>query len=234
MQSTRYSFRVPRLLSRDVGGEGDVAHAAKGTFIYEIPFGQGRRFGTNIGPWMDRLIGGWQIAGTARLQTGRLFDLGNIKIVGMTEKEAREAFQFRRISANEMYMWPDDIIENTIKAFELDINGFTQGAPTGRYFAPAQIDGCVETINQGYGDCGLRTFIIQGPIVRFFDLSFSKEVRLQGRQNLQIRVDALNVLDHTNFAPVTGLGGDARSDFLAIDNDLSSGRTVQLVMRFNW
>jgi hypothetical protein len=232
-QAVRYSFRVPRLLSRDTGAEGDVAHAVKGTFVYEIPFGQGRRFGTNIGPWMDRLIGGWQVAGTARLQTGRLFDLGNINIVGMSEDEARKAFKFRRVSASEMYMWPDDIIENTIKAFDLDINGFTQGEPTGRYFAPRGLDGCVETINNSYGDCGLRTFIIQGPLVRFFDLSFSKEIRLQGRQNLQIRVDALNVLDHTNFAPVTGIGGDNRSDFI-IDNDLSSGRTVQIVARFNW
>ena len=59
------------LLLRDIGGEGDVAHAVKGTFVYEIPFGQGRRFGTNMGAWMDRLIGGWQLAGTVRVQTGR-------------------------------------------------------------------------------------------------------------------------------------------------------------------
>ena len=232
-QSARYSFRVPRLMTRRTGGEGDVAHAVKGTFVYEIPYGQGRRWGTNIGDWMDRLIGGWQVAGTTRLQTGRLFDLGNVNIYGMTEQEARDAFKFRRISDSEMYMWPDDIMENTIKAFDLDINGFTQGEPTGRYFAPAQVEGCVETINNSYGDCGTRTFIIQGQMVRFFDLSFSKEIRTVGRQNLQIRVDALNVFDHTNFAPVTGLGGNSLADFL-IDDDLSSGRVVQLVFRYNW
>jgi hypothetical protein len=236
--STRYSFRVPRLMTRDTGGEGDVAHAVKGTFVYEIPYGQGRRWGTNIGNWMDRLIGGWQVAGTARLQTGRLFDLGNVTIHGMTEQEARDAFRFRRLSDSEMYMWPDDIMENTIRAFELDINGYTQGEPTGRFFAPATYnpatgESCVETINNSYGDCGLRTFVIQGPMVRFFDLSFSKEIRIVGRQNLQIRVDALNVFDHTNFAPVTGIGGNTLADFL-IDDDLSSGRVVQLVFRYNW
>jgi hypothetical protein len=232
-QSVRYSFRVPRLMARDVGGEGDVAHAVKGTFVYEIPYGQGRRWGTDIGPWMDRLIGGWQVAGTARVQTGRLFDLGNITIHGMTEQEARDAFRFRRINDREMYMWPDDIIDNTIKAFELDVNGYTQGEPTGRYFAPATSTGCVETINNAYGECGLRSFVIQGPMVRFFDLSFSKEVRITGRQALQFRIDALNVFDHTNFSPVDGVGGNDRSDFI-IDDDLSSGRVVQLVIRYNW
>jgi hypothetical protein len=232
-QSVRYSFRVPRVLLRDVGGEGDVAHAWKGTFVYEIPVGQGRRYGTNMGAWMDRLIGGWQIAGTARIQTGELIDLGNIRIVGMSEQEARDAFRFRRVSDSEMYMWPDDIIDNTIKAFELDIHGHTQGEPTGRYFAPATSTGCVETIDEDYGDCGMRSFVIQGPVVRFFDLSFSKEVRLVGRQSMQFRIDALNVLDHTNFSPVDGVGGNERSDFL-IDDDLSSGRVVQLVIRYNW
>jgi hypothetical protein len=135
-------------------------------------------------------------------------------------------------------MWPDDIIENTIKAFDLDINGYTQGEPTGRFFAPATYDpatgnSCVETINNAYGECGLRTFIIQGPIVRFFDLSFSKEIRTVGRQNLQLRVDMLNVFDHTNFAPVTGIGGNDFTDFI-INDDLSSGRVVQLVFRYNW
>jgi hypothetical protein len=232
-QSVRYSFRVPRVLLRDIGTEGDVAHAVKGTFVYEIPFGQGRRFGTNMGNWMDRLVGGWQVAGTARIQTGRLIDLGNVNIVGMSAEEAQKAFKFRRVSDDEMYMWPDDIIDNSIKAFELDLHGFTQGEPTGRYFAPNGIDGCVETIDNSYGECGLQSFIIQGPLVRFFDLSFSKEVRLSGPRNLQFRVDALNVLDHVNFTPEDGIGGDDRGDYL-IDGTLSSGRVVQLVMRFNW
>ena len=43
--SEHYSFRVPRVQMRAVGGEGDVTHAFKATGFYELPFGQGRRFG---------------------------------------------------------------------------------------------------------------------------------------------------------------------------------------------
>jgi len=55
----------------------DVTHALKATGLYELPFGRGHRFGTNVGPVMDRIIGGWQVSGTTRIQSGRLFDLGN-------------------------------------------------------------------------------------------------------------------------------------------------------------
>src|SRR5688500_16712380 len=75
-ESSRYSFRRPRLMTRNTGSEGDVTHALKATAVYDLPFGRGQRFGSSAGPVLDRVIGGWQIAGTARIQSGRLVDLG--------------------------------------------------------------------------------------------------------------------------------------------------------------
>ncbi|HSG01914.1 MAG TPA: TonB-dependent receptor, partial [Vicinamibacterales bacterium] len=48
-QSDFYSFRVPTVFSLDEGGEGSVTHAFKGNWVWELPFGQGRRFGGNVG-----------------------------------------------------------------------------------------------------------------------------------------------------------------------------------------
>ena len=41
----RIALLVPRAVesTRNTGGEGDVTHAVKGTFVYELPFGQGKR-----------------------------------------------------------------------------------------------------------------------------------------------------------------------------------------------
>ena len=50
--------------------KGGVTHAFKGNWTYELPFGQGRRFGGSAGPWLDRLIGGWSFDGIARVQSG--------------------------------------------------------------------------------------------------------------------------------------------------------------------
>ena len=232
LTSTRYSFRVDRVLLRDTGAEGDVPHAVKGTFVYELPFGQGRRYGTNAGPVLDRIIGGWSVSGTARVQSGRLLDLGNVRVVGMSLDEAEKAFNLRRVGPDEIYMWPDDIIQNTIRAYSRDLNGYTQGQPEGRYFAPANGPDCIETIAGGYGDCGVRSLVIDGPVFRTMDISFSKDVRVQGRKSIQFRIDMINAFDAVNFTPATGVGGTALSNYQLTGAD--SGRVVQLVTRFNW
>lgn len=236
--SSRYSFRVDRKLTRQTGSEGDVTHAWKASFLYELPLGEGKRFFTGAGPIMDRVLGGWQVSGTMRVQSGRLVDLGNVRVIGMTEDEARAAFQLRRVGPNEIYMWPDDIVQNTIRAYSHNVLGYTQGTPTGRYFAPRNSDGCIETISNDYGDCGQRTFVITGPVFRTMDLSISKEVRLQGRKTVQFRVDALNVLDAVNFTPQAGLTNTNDNANLTQAGyqitGATSARVVQLVTRFNW
>jgi len=40
------------------------------TGVYELPFGTGRKFGTNMHPLENTLVGGWQLSGIFLLQTG--------------------------------------------------------------------------------------------------------------------------------------------------------------------
>jgi hypothetical protein len=232
-ESVRYSFRVPRILSRNAGGEGDVAHAGKSTFVYQLPFGQGQRFGSNVNGTMDRIIGGWQVAGTTRVQSGELVDLGNIRIYGMTDEDARKAFKMRKVGPNEMYMWPEDIMENTIKAYSRDLTGYTLGQPEGRYFAPANGPDCMETINNNYGDCGRRSFIIQSPLFWTFDLNIVKQIPIAGRQSFELRFDAFNLFDATMFDAETGIGSTTRDGY-RIDGTLLSGRVIQIVTRYSF
>jgi hypothetical protein len=117
LESTHYSFRVPRLFSRVTGGEGDISHAFKATGVYELPFGQGRRYASNINKTLDYLIGSWQMSGTTRIQTGRLADLGNVRVVGMDVNDVPGLFKMRKVSDTVVYFWPQDIIDETIKAY---------------------------------------------------------------------------------------------------------------------
>jgi len=231
-QSSRYSFRVPRELTRDTGGEGDVTHAWKGTFVYELPFGEGRRFMAGANRWVDGFLGGWQVSGTARVQTSALIDLGNVRVIGMSEDDVRDLFRFRRVGPDEMYMWPQDIIDNTIRAYSRNINGYTLGEPTGRYFAPANGPDCIETIAAGYGQCGVRSLVITGPIFRTMDLAFSKEIRISGKKNVQIRVDLLNAFDAVNFTAEDGVGSTTLAGWQI--SGANSGRVMQIVTRFNF
>jgi hypothetical protein len=233
--SERYSFRRERRLVHDVGTEGEVTHAFKANWVYELPFGQGRRFGSNAGPLLDRLIGGWSIDGIARMQSGRLVDLGNVRLVGMTAKDVQNLFKLRFDDANRViYMLPQDVIDNTVKAFSVDAasaTGYSElGVPDGRYFAPANGFDCIE-IAGNYGDCGINSLVVRGPQLVRFDLSTTKRVRIKGRVNAEFRAEFLNAFNHPWFSPAGGLGDDP-DDFRVTGAD--SGRVVQVISRISW
>ena len=54
-----------------------MTHAFKGTWTYELPFGQGKRFAGGAGPVLDRVIGGWSFDGIARIQSARMLDFAS-------------------------------------------------------------------------------------------------------------------------------------------------------------
>jgi len=47
----------------------DISHRFVGTFIYELPYGKGRRWG-NSGGWKNAVAGGWDLMFSQTLQTG--------------------------------------------------------------------------------------------------------------------------------------------------------------------
>jgi hypothetical protein len=233
--SERYSFRKPRRSVLSSGTEGGVTHAFKANWVYELPFGQARRFGGNAGAVLDRIIGGWSIDGIARLQSGRLIDFGNVRLVGMTADDVSNMFNLRFDDANRViYMLPQDVIDNTVRAFSVDATSPTGygalGAPSGRYFAPANGPDCIE-VAPGFGDCGINNLVVRGPQLVRFDLSTTKRVRVKGRVNAEFRAEFLNAFNHPWFDPVAGVGDDP-DDFRVTDAD--SGRVVQLIFRVSW
>lgn len=52
-----------------------VPHSLNANFIYELPFGKGRKWSSN--KWVNAVIGGWQVSGLYYKQSGRVYGLGN-------------------------------------------------------------------------------------------------------------------------------------------------------------
>jgi len=48
----------------------DMTHQFNMNWIYELPFGKGKLFGTSAGGALDAVIGGWQLSGLARWSSG--------------------------------------------------------------------------------------------------------------------------------------------------------------------
>jgi len=146
--STLDTLRLPRRLVQSTAG---VPHALKLTAIYELPFGRGKHWATNVNPWIDGAIGGWSLNLTGRVQSGTILNFGNVRVVGMSTDELRSAFKIRIDPATKIvYALPQEIIDNTIKAFSVSATSATGygalGPPTDRYLAPANGPDCIQQV----------------------------------------------------------------------------------------
>lgn len=67
---TNINFIEPYTTSRI-----DFPHVFSFESVYEIPFGRGRLYGSDIPGALDAIIGGWQLNGIFRAQSGQAFDV---------------------------------------------------------------------------------------------------------------------------------------------------------------
>ena len=131
------------------------------------------------------------------------------------------------------------MIDNTIKAFSVSATSPTGygagGPPTGRYFAPPNAPDCIE-VDDGadYGDCGVRSLVVTGPMLQQHDISIAKRVRVVGRTNFEFRLEMLNAFNNHNFVPVGGIGAELDDYEVTGLTGTNTSRIIQLVTRFNW
>ena len=240
MQTVFYTHRRDLFWSRDTGGEGDLTHQGKLNIVWDLPFGQGRRFMSGAGGVMERIVGGWQIGMNSRIQSGQMNTIEGVRLVGWTPDEVRDAYKLRfDHDAQEIYMWPEDVIENTIRAYSFSntsATGYSGAAPTGRYFAPANGPDCIE-VNSGLAECPgtVRNLTVTGPLLQQHDLRVAKRTQIAGRVNFEFAAEMLNVFNHHNFVPDATFTGATLSGYLVTGlTGTNQARTVQFVSRINW
>ena len=230
-------------------------HTVKVNWLYELPFGQGKKWGGGVGRLANGLIGGWSWDGNLRIQSGNILDFGNVRLVGMTDQDLQDMFQLRFSTAADgttrVNMLPDDVVQNTIKAFSVSATSATGysalGAPTGRYFAPvsglsdANPTGCINAYS-GFctGGHPLHHYVT-GPAFFRADMSIAKRIDLTKRVWSDIRFDILNVFNNVDFFGTTSIGGTTTSSYEVSSayRDSSNtqdpgGRLLQLSLRISF
>ena len=239
-QTTFYTHRRDLFWSRDTGGEGDLTHQFKFNVVYDLPLGQGRRFASGAGPVLERLIGGWQFGLNGRIQSGQMNTIEGVRLVGWTADEVKDAYKLRfDHDGKQIFMWPEDVIENTIRAYSFSntsATGYSGAAPTGRYFAPANGPDCIE-VNSGLAECPgvVRDLTVTGPVFQQFDLRVAKRTPIVGRVNVELSAEMLNVFNRANFVPDGTFTGSTLTDYTVTGlTGTNTSRVVQLVSRINW
>jgi hypothetical protein len=257
-QDDFYSFREPykereQTYSNGSSSLGAVRHAFALNWLYDLPFGQGKRFASDAGGFLDRLIGDWSIMGTVRWQSGRMIDYGNVRLVGMTLDDLRDMHKLRKSPDPNnqfrtlVWMLPEDVIENTIRAFSVSATGYTQGAPSGKYFAPANGPDCLETAlgiygntspQNGYGACGAGSLVVTGPQVFRTDITIGKRFRTVGPVTGEFQLMIFNLFNNTNFNPVGGTFAPSYvgsvKDSFQVTAATDQQRLMQMAVRFSF
>ena len=223
----------------------NVRHAIKAQWDWSVPVGHGRRYGANMHPIVNGVLGGWEFSGAARIQA-RMMNFGSVRLVGMSKADVQRMYKFdiRNNPANNLatpFMMPDDVILNTRRAFNTSATSATGysdlGVPEGRYFAPANSPNCI-TLRAG--DCAPRTLLIRAPFFSRFDVGVTKRFPVAGRTNFEVRFDMLNLFDNVNFNPVANPGTGATifqvtAAYRDPNNNFDpGGRLGQISFRFNW
>lgn len=199
----------PRNLRLDRGlSPNDVRHRFVYSYVYELPFGKGKPFLTNLNRGLDLILGGWQMNGVTTLQSGRHFTVINSFDVSNTGTSNPRADQLRD------YHLPRD--QRTVSRF-IDTSAFAVQAPF------------------SYGNAGRNS--VEGPGQVNFDMSFFKNFVLNRdssgnfRPNtIQFRAEFFNIFNTPQFfIPNRTLG---TPQFGSITDVVNSGRQIQFAMKF--
>jgi hypothetical protein len=238
-QMVSYSYRAPMIKTPSTY---TTPNRMKINWLYELPFGRGKA--VELGSKLDRIFGGWQFSGMARLQSGNPYLVSGVQLVGMTQHELQDAIGMRFDDVKAIAYWlPQDIINNSIAAFNTDVtqpSGYssTYGVPTGRYIAPATSENCLE-IYTGQ-KCSTGGFVLTGIPFARWDLSLIKRAKITERVEFELRAEFLNAFNSINFQANGRYGGQTNmGQVTASYRDVSTtndpgGRICQFVARINF
>ena len=149
--SSLQSLRLDRIYLQDQGPERDVPHSFKMQWTYELPVGRGRRFGGEHEPAGSTRSSATGSSPAPAACSASCTTWAACKLVGMSMSELQKAFKIRTVRSDTgtitVFSFPQDIIDNTRRAYNTDPTSLTDyggdGAPTGRYIAPASTPDCI-------------------------------------------------------------------------------------------
>lgn len=167
----------------------DIPHKFNVAYSYELPFGTGKLIGRNAGPWLNRLIGGYNLSGFFRVSAGYplVIRMGNN---GWWESRGGgnglDGFTLRpdRVAGVDPITatWREDPFRRSYHNYLAFAVPGADGSPALGNSSPTMPDA-------------------RSPRVTSADLSMFKNIHLdkEGKRYLQLRADAFNIANHPVF-----------------------------------
>lgn len=191
--------------------EFDLTHIINADLVYNLPFGRGQRFGSDVSKWVNEAIGGWEFTDITTWHTG---------------------FPFNAFTGAQTTSLLDDslgIYDGNKSALSVNIHKDANGNI--QMFGNPAAAAAAFSYPTGQ-QVGNRN-VIRGPRFSNWDMALVKNFDLGSeRYRLQLRMEAYNVFNHANFAiPNNGFGSPL---FGVISTTVGDPREMQFALRFDF
>jgi hypothetical protein len=238
--------------------DGDIPkHHIRFNYLWDLPFGRGKRFAGNVGSKANRVVGGWQIAGYGS-SNSRWFALpatnfGAVNPVKMFGKVPINDCRGGACFAGYLYYngyLPATVIADASGRCAASATACVFGVPSG--YAPVSTpinpaviggdpnfnnnnnvivklnDGTNQTVAYDNGLNPLRNQWVEGPWITNLSASLYKTVDLTERVKLRLNLDAFNVLNQP------GIGTPSTEGIISLRNSAQGARVLQYTARITW
>src|SRR5579875_1427112 len=150
------------------------------SIVYDLPFGKGRKYASNLNPVLEGVLGGWELNTINTAHTGTPLNVyynptQQQETSSLSNDYRGEPFLRPNVSGSAASQTKSQMI-NTFFA------GYTFAPPPGNY---------------PYGDLGRNAF--RAPGLEQWDFSANKTFRIRELARLQFRSEFFNLTNHTNF-----------------------------------
>jgi hypothetical protein len=201
----------------------DVQHVLKGNALYELPFGPGKRF-WNDGGLKGKILGGWQVSTIAQFRTGR--PISFVSARGTLNRAARSGNN----TPNTTLTIPE--LQGKVGLFHDPKTGLPLLVDPGLINSDGRANPAFFT-HPAAGTIGsLSLTPVDGPGYWNVDTALIKRTRFKERLGLELRLEAFNVFNHTNFSVPNSLDIDS-TNFGKI-NSTFDNRIIQLAWKFTF
>lgn len=153
----------------------DVRHRFVISYIYQLPFGNGQRFGKGAKGALNQLIGNWQVAGITSASTGNSFTITD-SVSSVSTVDGGGGVGFFEVRPNVV------------------------GNPNGKPCVPGTLfNTCAfvdNTVTFTFGNAGRN--IVRGPGFQNWDFSIFKTFPVRENMRFEFRTEFFNIWNHVN------------------------------------
>jgi Carboxypeptidase regulatory-like domain len=197
----------------------DETHVVSAYAIYELPFGNGKKYANNANAVENEIIGGWTVntivgfhSGNAMTIDGAFWDPSGTGGLG-------PYYESERADCLAPVTYPKTKLPGS------------QGI---QWFSGSSF---MEPYTGTFGSCGVGN--VRGPRFTDVDISINKTFRITETKSLEFRTEFLNAFNHANLtAPDTSCGeyspGVACNTLLGITSGSLDGRNIQFGLKFHF